>query len=148
MKRLTNQAAYNIKGRLNDYIVTIERQTNAQDGTPRYKAAIITKDEKETGTLYNAVYSFRGHYYAEKEEAQFIVDEHEQTIIDAQIKAASKSAGYREQYAIDLYKNNRAVLEIERGQDYCLFRFLYSSNDPFQDANGATWERMRERWVG
>ena len=60
------------------------------------------------------------------------------------MKKAYETGGYRERYAMDNY----ATKEVKKinGRKYWIFR--YSSSDPYQDANGATFDTKSRRWVG
>ena len=59
------------------------------------------------------------------------------------IKAeATKKAGYREKYAM---KNGKETKRTENGET--LYIFTYSEKDPYQDANGATYNATREAWT-
>lgn len=56
-------------------------------------------------------------------------------------KIALKEAGYREKYAM------------ENGKETCYYngnhrmiKFEYSNDDPYQDANGATFDVTEGRW--
>lgn len=55
---------------------------------------------------------------------------------------AVNSAGYRERYAIE--HGTRALV---RNGDHNLWVFIYSEDDPYQDANGATYDATEGRWV-
>ena len=148
MKQLTQYGSYNINGWFHDYIVVMERLHNDENGNPRWKATLVSKDEKQQGSLYSAAYSFKGHFYNEKGEAAWIVSEHEERLLDQSLKEAKAEAGWREKYALEAYKNGNAQLEISRGEGYCHLRFVYDSRDEYQDANGATYDRERGHWVG
>ena len=85
MKRLTQESAYIITGCKHTYTVILERLHNSNCGCPRYKARLIVWEETKEGkpavadglTLYNAVYSFNGHYLGELGEARWIVEQYE-----------------------------------------------------------------------
>ena len=89
-KRLNQISAYEITGTKGAYTVALERLHNTASGCPRFKAVIIKHEENKAGkldfqdgrSLYNAVYTFNGHYYSEKTEAAWIVEEYESEIND------------------------------------------------------------------
>ena len=55
------------------HLVTLERLKNDVNGNPRYKAVISFLEDGIT-SLYNAVYTFSGHYMGAKDEALWIVE--------------------------------------------------------------------------
>lgn len=55
---------------------------------------------------------------------------------------AAAKAGYRELYAM---KNGKETKRTENGET--LYIFTYSEKDPYQDANGATWNATRKTWI-
>lgn len=55
------------------HLVTLERLKNDTYGNPRYKAVICFLEENAT-SLYNAIYTFKGHYMSIKDEALWIVE--------------------------------------------------------------------------
>lgn len=57
-------------------------------------------------------------------------------------RAAEAAAGYREKYAM---QNGKPEKKTENGET--LYIFKYSSADPYQDANGATYNATRGRWT-
>ena len=86
VNRMNQISAYELTGNKGAYTVAIERLHNTPSGCPRFKAVIIKHEENETGkmsfedgrSLYNAVYSFNGHYYSERQEAQWILNLYEE----------------------------------------------------------------------
>ncbi len=52
------------------------------------------------------------------------------------------AAGWRERYAME--NGNRAVIYVN-GQK--CFKFTYSKNKPYQDANGATYNTVTKQWI-
>lgn len=84
-KRMNQISAYEITGTKGAYTVALERLHNTPSGCPRFKAVIIKHEENKAGklsfehgrSLYNAVYTFNGHYLSEKQEADWIVCEYE-----------------------------------------------------------------------
>ena len=56
--------------------------------------------------------------------------------------AARKAAGWRENYAMD--KGGSETLYIN---GHKCFKFTYSNNDAYQDANGATFDVVRGVWI-
>ena len=59
------------------------------------------------------------------------------------IEKMKKSAGYRENYAIE-----NGTGSIRREGEYTLITFTYSEDDEYQDANGATYCIERSAWIG
>lgn len=57
---------------------------------------------------------------------------------------AYTEAGYREKYAMEHGK--RTVKRDRRG--HILWVFTYSTDDSYQDADGATYDATEGRWVG
>lgn len=55
---------------------------------------------------------------------------------------ATKTAGYREQYAM---KHGKETKRTENGET--VYIFTYSETDPYQDANGATYNATRQKWT-
>lgn len=62
---------------------------------------------------------------------------------------AINSAGYREKYAISQYldANGNVIIE-DDARGHKLWIFTYSDDNPYQDANGATYDATEGRWVG
>lgn len=56
---------------------------------------------------------------------------------------AYAEAGYREKYAMEHGK--KTTKRDRRG--HTLWVFTYSADDPYQDANGATYDATEGRWV-
>lgn len=56
--------------------------------------------------------------------------------------AARIAAGWRENYAMD----HGASEYITIGGNRCI-KFIYSETDPYQDANGATFDTVRGVWI-
>ena len=56
---------------------------------------------------------------------------------------AMDRAGYRERYAME-----HGVKTTKRNGTHTLWIFTYSESDPYQDANGATYDVTEGRWVG
>lgn len=85
IKRLNQINAYEITGLKGAYTVALERLHNTPSGCPRFKAIIIKHETNNEGklsfedqrSLYNAVYTFWGHYSSERTEAAWIVGEYE-----------------------------------------------------------------------
>ena len=88
IKRMNQISAYELTGTKGAYTVIIERLHNTPSGGPRFKAVIIKHEEDKAGkmsfqdgrSLYNAVYTFNGHYYSEKTEAAWILETYENQI--------------------------------------------------------------------
>ena len=55
---------------------------------------------------------------------------------------AVKTAGYRERYAIKHGKR-----ELKYDGDHKLWVFIYSTDDPYQDANGASYDVTTGNWI-
>ena len=55
---------------------------------------------------------------------------------------AAALAGYREKYAM---KHGTPHKITTNGRT--LYRYTYSANDEYQDANGATYDATRKTWV-
>lgn len=89
-KRLNQISAYEVTGTKGAYTVALERLHNTPSGCPRFKAFIIKHEENKAGkisfedgrSLYNAVYTFHGHYLGERLEAAWIVSEYGNEIKD------------------------------------------------------------------
>ena len=56
---------------------------------------------------------------------------------------AYNRAGYRERYAI-----THGTKETKTVNGHKLLIFTYSENDPYQDANGSTYDVTEGRWIG
>lgn len=56
---------------------------------------------------------------------------------------AYEKAGFRERYAM----NNYATKEIKKVNNHKLWIFRYGTADPYQDANGATFDTKLLRWI-
>ena len=59
-----------------------------------------------------------------------------------EIAAARSVAGWRENYAMD-----HGASEIIYMCGHKCYKFTYSENDPYQDANGATFDTVRGVWI-
>ena len=85
IKRQNQISTYEVLGTKAAYTVALERLHNTPSGCPRFKAIIIKHETDKKGkltyedgrSLYNAVYTFNGHYYGERIEAAWIVSEYE-----------------------------------------------------------------------
>ena len=60
-----------------EYIVTLERLKNDANENAKYKAVICFIDPAPVRSLYNAVYTFTGHYLSKYDEARWIVEYYE-----------------------------------------------------------------------
>lgn len=60
----------------------------------------------------------------------------------AEMKEAYNNGGYRERYAME--NGNKAVVYVN-GQK--CFKFTYSRNKEYQDANGATYNTVTKSWI-
>lgn len=56
---------------------------------------------------------------------------------------AYNAGGFREKYAMD-----HGTKEIKVVNGHRLWIFRYSPDDPYQDANGSTYDCKLRRWVG
>lgn len=56
---------------------------------------------------------------------------------------AKDNAGYRERYAMT--HGNRTISVDHRG--HTMWKFKYSADDEYQDANGALYDATEKRWV-
>ena len=78
---------------------------------------------------------------------EYLQDE-EKKIMKAKRKqneeAARNSAGWREKYAIR--NGKRTIRKDSRGHE--IWRFAYSQDHEYQDANGAEFDATERRWVG
>ena len=57
-------------------------------------------------------------------------------------KEAYDAGGYRERYAMD-----HGTKEIKMVNGHRLWIFNYSLDDPYQDANGATYDCKKGAWI-
>lgn len=53
-------------------------------------------------------------------------------------------AGARERYAMG---HNQKSLAIYEENGHTLYKWTYPTDDPFQDANGATYDQTRGAWI-
>lgn len=60
------------------------------------------------------------------------------------LKEAAAAAGFREKYALE----NFTRCSKRRVKNEVFFTFYYSISDPYQDANGATYNATRHTWIG
>ena len=60
----------------------------------------------------------------------------------AEMKKAYESAGFLERYAME--HGNRTTVFINGHKCY---KYTYSSTKEYQDANGATYDAVRESWI-
>lgn len=63
-------------------------------------------------------------------------------ILSTDMARARATAGARERYALE--HGNKTVIYVNG--EKC-FKFTYSAYDPYQDANGATYNTVRGAWV-
>lgn len=56
---------------------------------------------------------------------------------------AYNRAGYRERYAMTKGKRETKIVNGHK-----LWIFNYSDDDPYQDANGSTYDVTEGRWIG
>ena len=56
---------------------------------------------------------------------------------------AYKAGGYRERYAMD----HHTTMQVKKENGHKLLVFYYSPADPYQDANGATYDVRKGAWV-
>ena len=62
---------------------------------------------------------------------------------DEAMRKAYEAGGYRERYAMDHYQTK----SVKKVNGHKLWIFRYSQSDPYQDANGATYDTKRGVWV-
>ena len=65
-----------------------------------------------------------------------------QNMVNELVKAYEKG-GYRERYAMDY--GCKKVIYINNHKCY---KFTYSTDDDYQDGNGAIYDTVRETWIG
>lgn len=53
-----------------------------------------------------------------------------------------QSAGYRENYAIE-----HGQLDVVTVNNHRCYKFTYSEDNEYQDANGATYDTIRKAWI-
>lgn len=53
-----------------------------------------------------------------------------------------KKAGFRENYAMD-----RGGSQLIYIRGHLCIKYTYSETDPYQDANGATWDTVTHEWI-
>lgn len=58
------------------YIVTLQKIKNASYGAPRYEAVIIYTGPDRGMDRSGYKYRFTGHYYSERQEAEWILEQH------------------------------------------------------------------------
>lgn len=75
MKRLNQVTALKIRMKERDHLVIIERLKNTSYGCPRFKTTIVFL-ANDSESYFTAVYTFKGHYMSEQQEAEFIVNEY------------------------------------------------------------------------
>lgn len=63
--------------------------------------------------------------------------------IENNVKKAFSAAGWRERYAME----HGAPRVVVIGGHKCI-KWIYSTVDPYQDANGATFDTVRGCWIG
>ena len=61
----------------------------------------------------------------------------------AKMKKAYETAGYRERYAIE--HGNKSIVYVNGRK---CFKFTYSVNEEYQDANGALYDTIAACWIG
>ena len=59
-----------------EWIVVLQRIQNTSSGTPRYEATIINISKDRGMNRSASKYRFTGHYYSERQEAEFILEHH------------------------------------------------------------------------
>lgn len=78
MAKRTIIDAFNVSTKKNHYTVTMERLKNNINGIGRYKSTIIYSDP--TGTPHAIIYTFTGHCFGARGEAEYIVERYEKEI--------------------------------------------------------------------
>lgn len=61
---------------------------------------------------------------------------------NAERATAKARAGYREKYAMERGKESKKTQS-----GHTLYIFTYPASDPYQDANGATYDATRGAWI-
>lgn len=61
---------------------------------------------------------------------------------------AYEAGGFRERYAMNHYATGNGTKEIKVLNGHRLWIFHYSKADPYQDANGATFDCKERKWIG
>ena len=97
IKRKNQISCYYITGQAGAYFVTMERLHNTPSGCPKFRAVIIEMRDNHAGIIdledgasyWNAVYDFTGHYYSERQEAQWIVNYYEESTHKEDLKSES-----------------------------------------------------------
>lgn len=56
-----------------------------------------------------------------------------------------RSAGYRERTVVEMFRDGMATMKMIQGGT--AVQFNYSSDIEYQDANGATFDLISERWI-
>ena len=105
---------------------------------------IFKKYDPELYNYYinNACFmSYNARNYAEylKEQNE---NEQKYNYNTKEMREAHKTAGHRERYAME---NGKRLFTNINGHK-CI-KFTYSENDPYQDANGATFDTVRGVWI-
>lgn len=59
-----------------EWLVTLKRIKNTLSGAPKYEATIINIGPQRGMDRAASVYTFTGHYYSERMEAEFILEHH------------------------------------------------------------------------
>lgn len=62
--------------------------------------------------------------------------------IEKNLKIAYNLAGYRERYAME--NGARHIVTIN---GHTCYKWIYAPSDPYQDANGATFDIVRGAWI-
>ena len=58
------------------WTVVLEKIKNSPSGAPRYEATVIYDGQDRGMDRAATKYRFTGHYYSEREEAEFILEHH------------------------------------------------------------------------
>ena len=59
-----------------EYIVVLEHIKNTPSGAPRYEATIIYNGKERGLDRAGHKYRFTGHYYSERQEAEYILEQY------------------------------------------------------------------------
>ena len=59
-----------------EYLVVLESIKNAPSGAPRYEATVIYIGQERGINRSGYKYRFTGHYLSERQEAEYILNEH------------------------------------------------------------------------
>ena len=74
LRTLIPKSVYKVVNGKRTYLVTLTRLKNTYDGCPRFEAQVIYILDGHISDWFSAsTFRFRGHYYSEKQEAEWLV---------------------------------------------------------------------------